>query len=83
MSCARRWKRWWFCVWRSSTTRPQEEHSVIDLPELVVAHCPCVDEQYGRFIFFFQILRRVSATCVLVKLIIYTTSKKKKKYKTG
>ena len=52
VSCARRWKRWWFCVWRSSITRPQEVHSVIDMPELVVAHRPCADEQYGHFILF-------------------------------
>jgi hypothetical protein len=53
VSWARRWKRWWFCVCRSSITRPQDEHSVIDLPELVVVHRPCADEQYGHFIFVF------------------------------
>lgn len=44
-SWARRWKRWWGWVCRSSTTRPHEVHSVMCRPAGEVAHRPCGDEQ--------------------------------------
>nr|AAN41325.1 unknown protein [Arabidopsis thaliana] len=78
VSWARRWKRWWFCVCRSSITRPQDEHSVIDLPELVVVHRPCADEQYGHFIFVFLyvcVFFFFTLTCECGKAFLYYKSK--------
>lgn len=50
LSWARRWKRWWGWDCRSSITCPHDAHSVMERPELVVAHRPCAKEQYGHFI---------------------------------
>jgi hypothetical protein len=47
-STARRWKRGCVTVCRSSTTRPQEQHSVTERPPAVTAHRPCVPGQYGQ-----------------------------------
>lgn len=60
LSCERRRKRWWEKWWRSSTTRPQEVHSVIERPPLVMAHRPCDAEQYGHFISSSPTLCRLS-----------------------
>lgn len=54
LSWARTWKRWWGCDCRSSITQPHDAHSVMERPELVVAHRPCADEQYGHFIARFR-----------------------------
>jgi hypothetical protein len=52
LSWARRWNMWWGWDCRSSTTRPQDVHSVMDFPVVVVAQRPCAAEQYEHFIFF-------------------------------